>query len=65
MIIEQKINGLLFQEQRTYRIYASEDDRTNGNAIVSTSDEEMFLANKKLAKEKEEAGDGKNKFIVM
>lgn len=62
MIIEEKINGLLFQEQRTYRIYKSEKDRTNGIATLSTSDEKIFLANKKLAKQRKKK---KNKFIVF
>lgn len=65
MIIEEKINGLLFQEQRTYRIYASEEDRTNGKFILSCSEEEKFLANKELAKSKEAKGDDNNKFIVL
>lgn len=65
MIIEEKINGLLFQEQRTYYTYRSEEDRTNGNWISSTSDEELFLANKELARQKELEGDLENKFIVF
>lgn len=65
MIIEEKINGLLFQEQRTYRIYKSEEDRSNGKATLTTSDENRFLANKELAKRKEQQGDSENKFIVI
>lgn len=65
MIIEEKINGLLFQEQRTYRIYASEEDRTNGKSILCTSEEEKFIANKALAKSKEVIGNKHNKFIVL
>lgn len=65
MIKEEKINGLLFQEQRTYYIYASEEDRSNGKYIACMSDQDKFEANKKLAKEKELAGDADNKFIVF
>lgn len=65
MIIEEKINGLLFQEQRTYRIYKSEEDKRNGNAILTCSDEKLFLANKELARKKEENGDEQNKYIVI
>ncbi len=65
MIIEEKINGLLFQEHRSFRIYASEEDRTNGKFILATGDENNFLANKALAKSKEESGDKHNKFIVL
>ena len=65
MIIEQKINGLLFQEQRTYRIYRSEEDRTNGVVVLVTSEESLFLRNIKLAKAKEKKGDKENKFFVF
>ena len=65
MIKEEKINGLLFQEQRTFRIYASEEDRTNGKFILSTSDEKAFLANKRLARKKEKTGDKDNNFYVL
>lgn len=65
MIIEQTINGLLFQEHRTYRIYRSKKDRSNGKFILTTSDERAFIANKELAKKKRAKGDKKNKFIVL
>jgi len=65
MIKEEKINGLLFQEQRVYYVYASEEDRSNGKYILMTSDKDKFEANKNLAKEKELAGDTNNKFIVF
>ncbi len=65
MIIEEKINGMVFVEQRTYYIYASEEDRANGHAAILTcSKEGVFIENKKLAKKKEAEGDDKNKFIV-
>jgi len=65
MIKEEKINGLLFQEHRTYKIYASEEDRSNGKFILATSDEEKFLANKELARTKEKNNDPHNMFIVL
>jgi hypothetical protein len=65
MIIEETINGMLFQEQRTYRIYASEEDRSNDNAMFVTSDEVKYLKNKELAIAKEKAGDKENKIIVF
>lgn len=65
MIIEEKINGLIFQEQRTYRIYKSEEDKVNSRNTLVTSDEKLFLANKELAKQKEISGDKENKFIVI
>ena len=64
MIIEKEINGLLFQEQRAYRIYRSKKDRSAGKAVLCTSNEKLFLANQKLAKEKELKGE-ENKFIVF
>jgi hypothetical protein len=65
MIIEETINGMLFQEQRTYRIYASEEDRSNDNHMFVTSDEAKFLKNKELARKKERIGDKENKIIVF
>lgn len=65
MIIEETINGLLFQEQRTYKIYKSEADRTAGKFTLSTSDERKFLQNKELARQKAEKQDPNNKFIVL
>lgn len=65
MIIEETINGLLFQEHRIYRIYRSKEDRSNGKFILAISDEVVFLANKKLAKSKRRKGDKKNKFIIV
>lgn len=65
MIIEEIINGMLFQEQRTYRIYASEEDRSNDSAMFVTSDEAKFLKNKELARKKERIGDKENKIIVF
>lgn len=49
MIIEETINGMLFQEQRTYRIYESEEHRNIDKSIFVTSDEAKFLKNKELA----------------
>jgi len=65
MIIEETINGLLFQECRSYRIYKSEEDRTNGKFTLATSDETKFLANKELAKQKELENDKNNKFYII
>lgn len=65
MIIEEKINGLIFVEQRRYYVYASEEDRHNDRFTLSTSDEKRFLANKELAKKKEQEGDQNNKYIVF
>lgn len=65
MIKEEYINGLLFQEQRTYRVYRSKESLMKGEgAVLITSDEEVFNANRKLAAEKLEKGED-NKFIVM
>lgn len=64
MIHEETINGLLFQVQTTFRIYESEEDRTNGKFVLSTSNENIFNANKELAK-KNEAEQKENKFIVL
>ena len=49
MIKEEKIKNMLFQEQRTYRIYRSEEDRTNGISFLCTSDEKTFLKYKEAA----------------
>lgn len=65
MIIKEEVNGLIFLEQRTYRVYESEEDWKRGRAIITTSNEELFIANKSLAKEKEENGDSHNKFIPL
>jgi hypothetical protein len=50
MIKEVHINGLLFQEQRTYRIYASEENRTAGRPILTTSDEKLYKKHMRIAK---------------
>lgn len=63
MIIEETINELLFQEQRTYRIYKSEEDKLNGKFALATSDERTFLDNKQLAKQKEQ-DNSENQFII-
>lgn len=65
MIIKEEINGLIFQEQRTYRIYKSEEDMKNGNVTLTCSEEELFLANKEQARSKAAEGNKDNKFIVM
>ena len=65
MIIEETINGMLFQEQRTYRIYESEEHRNIDKSIFVTSDEAKFLKNKELALAKKKAGDKENKIIVF
>jgi len=49
MIKEEKIKNMLFQEQRTYYIYRSEEDRTNGVPFLCTSDEKRFLEYKEAA----------------
>ena len=64
MIKEVFINGLLFQVQHTYSIYASEEDRSKGR-FIRTSDREKFKQNVELARAKEKAGDQDNKFIVL
>ncbi len=65
MIIKEKINGLIFVEQRSFYIYKSEEDRQNSVFTLATSQEELFLANKELAKEKEKNNDNKNQFFVL
>ena len=42
MIHEEMIGGLLFQIQTTYRIYRSEEDRTNGRSMITTSDPKRY-----------------------
>jgi hypothetical protein len=49
MIKEEKIKDMLFQEQRTYYIYRTEEDRTNGLPFLTTSDEKTFLKYKEAA----------------
>ena len=49
MIKEEKIKDMLFQEQRTYYIYRTEEDRTNGLPFLTTSDEQRFLEYKEAA----------------
>lgn len=46
MIKEETINGMIFQERRIYRIYASEEDKRNGKFIYSTTDENEFHTHK-------------------
>ena len=65
MIITEKINGLIFLEQRTYYVYRNEEDRANGNHVLMLSEEDKFNANKALAREKEDHCDPDNKFIVF
>lgn len=52
MIIEEKVGKLVFQEQRQYRIYESEEDRDKGNWALSTSSEEFYKEQLKRAKER-------------
>lgn len=47
MIIEEKINDLIFVEQRTYYIYKTEEDRSNDKPVFTTSKEIVFEAFKK------------------
>jgi hypothetical protein len=64
MIKIQKINGLIFLEQRSYYIYESEDAKEAGRHKLFTSDVDNFQANKKLARHNKKL-KGKNKFIVL
>lgn len=65
MLIQENINGLIFQEQRTYRIYKSVEDMLNGEFTFCTSNEKIFIENKILAKQKEVENNKDNKFIVL
>lgn len=65
MIIRENINGLIFVEQRTYYVYASEEDFQNDKKTLVTSSEGNFNINKEIARKKEEAGDPNNKFFVF
>jgi len=49
MIKEEKIKDMLFQEQRTYYIYRTEEDRTNGLPFAVMSCEAEFLRYKAAA----------------
>jgi hypothetical protein len=42
MIIQEEINGLIFSEQRTYRIYRSKKDLMNDRPMRITSSLESF-----------------------
>ena len=59
MLVEEKIDDLIFLEQRTYYIYASKEEQKKGKYIFVTSDESLFLSKKnelktKLSKIREE-----------
>lgn len=53
MIKDEKINEMVFVEQRTYYIYRSEEDRTNGIPFMCSSQEETFLKYKEAARKGE------------
>jgi hypothetical protein len=52
MILEEKIDELIFVEQRTFYIYNSEEDRKAGKYLFVTSDESAFLKQKEKLKSK-------------
>lgn len=52
MILEEKINGVIFVEQRTFYIYNSEEDRKNGKYSLVTSNEVLFEEQKIILKSK-------------
>ena len=43
MIIKKTINGMVFLEQRTYYVYASEKDWEKDNHFVCMSDKKDFI----------------------
>jgi hypothetical protein len=52
MLIEEKVDGIIFLEQTTFYIYASEEDRKKGKYIFVTSDEGLYLSKKNELKSK-------------
>ena len=64
MIVEEKINGLIFVAQTTYYVFKSEEHRANDDCTLVTSEWVKFEANKDLAR-KNERINADNKFIVF
>lgn len=52
MLVEEKIDNVIFVEQRTFYIYASEEDRKRGKYSLVTSDEILFLSKKEELKKR-------------
>jgi hypothetical protein len=57
MIVEERINSIVFLEQTTYRIYRCEEDRLKDRPFLITSDKNKF----ELYKEKIKKGNLKLK----